>query len=35
VRTHTQHIYAKLGVTNRREAVRAAARLGLQRRTDH
>ena len=29
VRTHTRHIYAKLGVTNRREAVREAARLGL------
>jgi len=33
VRTHTQHIFAKLGVTNRREAVREAARLGLQRRS--
>ncbi len=33
VRTHTRHIYAKLGVTNRREAVRKAARLGLQRNT--
>ena len=32
VRTHTRHIYAKLGVTNRREAVREAARLGLLRR---
>ena len=31
VRTHTRHIYAKLGVTNRREAVRRAARLGLLR----
>jgi LuxR family maltose regulon positive regulatory protein len=31
VRTHTRHIYAKLGVTNRREAVRQAARLGLLR----
>ena len=31
VRTHTRHIYAKLGVTNRREAVREAARLGLLR----
>jgi LuxR family maltose regulon positive regulatory protein len=29
VRTHTRHIYAKLGVTNRREAVREALRLGL------
>jgi LuxR family maltose regulon positive regulatory protein len=33
VRTHTQHIFTKLGVTNRREAVREAARLGLQRRS--
>jgi LuxR family maltose regulon positive regulatory protein len=31
VRTHTRHIYAKLGVTIRREAVREAARLGLLR----
>jgi LuxR family maltose regulon positive regulatory protein len=31
VRTHTRHIYGKLGVTNRREAVREAARLGLLR----
>ncbi len=31
VRTHTRHIYAKLGVTNRREAVREAVRLGLLR----
>jgi len=31
VRTHTQHVYAKLGVTSRREAVRKAARLGLLR----
>ena len=31
VRTHTRHIYAKLGVTTRREAVREAARLGLLR----
>ncbi len=31
VRTHTRHIYAKLGVTNRREALREAARLGLLR----
>ncbi len=34
VRSHTQHIYAKLGVTKRREAVREAARLGLLRRSD-
>ena len=34
VRTHTRHIYAKLGVTNRREAVREAARLGLLRHPD-
>jgi LuxR family maltose regulon positive regulatory protein len=31
VRTHTRHIYAKLGVTTRREAVSEAARLGLLR----
>jgi LuxR family maltose regulon positive regulatory protein len=31
VRTHTRHIYAKLGVTSRRAAVREAARLGLLR----
>ncbi len=31
VRTHTRHIYAKLGVTSRREAVREAARLDLLR----
>jgi LuxR family maltose regulon positive regulatory protein len=31
VRTHTRHIYAKLGVATRREAVREAARLGLLR----
>ena len=35
VRTHTRHIYAKLGVANRREAVRKAVRLGLQRYTGH
>ena len=35
VRTHTRHIYAKLGVTNRREAVREAARLGLLRHPGH
>jgi LuxR family transcriptional regulator, maltose regulon positive regulatory protein len=29
IRTHTQHIYAKLGVNNRREAVRCAEELGL------
>jgi LuxR family maltose regulon positive regulatory protein len=29
VRTHTKNIYMKLGVTNRREAVRRAAELGL------
>ena len=29
VRTHTRNIYAKLGVTNRRAAVRRAAELGL------
>jgi LuxR family maltose regulon positive regulatory protein len=28
-RTHTKHIYTKLGVTNRREAVRRSAELGL------
>ena len=35
VRTHTRHIYAKLGATTRREAVREAARLGLLRRPGH
>ena len=29
VRTHTSHIYAKLGVNNRRAAVRTAEQLGL------
>ncbi len=29
VRTHTKHIYVKLGVTSRRAAVRRAAELGL------
>ncbi|GAB3323557.1 LuxR C-terminal-related transcriptional regulator [Geodermatophilus aquaeductus] len=29
VRTHTKHVYAKLGVTNRRAAVRRGAELGL------
>jgi LuxR family maltose regulon positive regulatory protein len=29
VRTHTKHIFTKLGVTNRRAAVRRAAELGL------
>jgi LuxR family maltose regulon positive regulatory protein len=35
VRTHTRHIYAKLGVSTRREAVREAARLGLLHHTRH
>jgi LuxR family maltose regulon positive regulatory protein len=30
VRTHTKSIYSKLGVNNRREAVRRAAELGLE-----
>lgn len=29
VKTHVNHIYGKLGVKNRREAVRKAKRLGL------
>ena len=29
VRTHTKNIYAKLGVNNRRAAVRRAEELGL------
>jgi LuxR family maltose regulon positive regulatory protein len=33
VRTHTQNIYAKLGVNSRRAAVRRAAELGLLSRT--
>jgi LuxR family maltose regulon positive regulatory protein len=33
IRTHTQHIYAKLGVTNRRAAVRRAHQLNLSART--
>jgi LuxR family maltose regulon positive regulatory protein len=33
VRTHTRNIYAKLGVNNRRSAVRCATELGLLSRT--
>jgi len=29
VRTHTKNIYMKLGVNNRREAIRRASELGL------
>jgi LuxR family maltose regulon positive regulatory protein len=33
VRTHTQNIYAKLGVSSRRAAIRRAAELNLLART--
>ena len=33
VRTHTKNIYAKLGVNNRRAAVRRGEELGLMSRT--
>ena len=33
MRTHTKNIYAKLGVNNRRAAVRRSAELGLLSRT--
>jgi LuxR family transcriptional regulator, maltose regulon positive regulatory protein len=33
VRTHTKNIYAKLGVNNRRAAIRQARQLGLLTRT--
>jgi ATP/maltotriose-dependent transcriptional regulator MalT len=29
MRTHTKNIYAKLGASNRREAIRRAAELGI------
>jgi LuxR family maltose regulon positive regulatory protein len=35
LRTHTKHIYTKLGVTSRRAAVRRAAELGLPRPASH
>ena len=35
VRTHTQNIYAKLGVNSRRAAVRRAGELGLLSHTPH
>jgi LuxR family maltose regulon positive regulatory protein len=35
VRTHTKHIYAKLGVNNRRAAVRRAEELDLSSRARH
>ena len=35
VRTHTQHIYAKLGVTNRRAAIRRSHQLNLLSRARH
>jgi LuxR family maltose regulon positive regulatory protein len=35
VRTHTQRIYTKLGVTNRRAAVRRAEELDLLSRSRH
>jgi LuxR family maltose regulon positive regulatory protein len=34
MRTHTKNIYAKLGVNNRRAAVRRAGELGLSRTGD-
>jgi LuxR family maltose regulon positive regulatory protein len=33
LRTHTRNVYAKLGVTSRRMAVRRAEELGLRRRS--
>jgi LuxR family maltose regulon positive regulatory protein len=35
VRSHTKSIYAKLGVNNRRAAVRRGEELGLAARTNH